>query len=719
MEEKDDLDLLPTCIALTSMALKTCKKFKPLNTQLVSYCLLIDRKINNKGRLLDILTGEGKSCVIAMVAATYALLGRTVDIVTSSPVLSQRDAEEWHEFYKTLEIDVDCNVEDNWDDDSQCYKCAIVYGTVETFARDILKTKFLLQDVRKGRKYDIVIVDEVDSMLIDQGVQCTYLSHDVASIGLRHFEPILSLIWMNVSRFVELYDNGDMTWYRTEQELFFFTLCRISNDPLHILHQVEQKGGVTPGFTDKYVGETLEGQIKLLRSLDVSDVKRFFSLAREYLSKDINIYAARDDWNGGVHTGISILVYENGRSSVVLTGENVKKHLEKMITKVSSKNGETGISLPIHLREYCKSRLKYWIGNAFVAKQMKQDREYVVRDNDVYPVDFQSTGVIETNKKWGDGLQQFLEMKHCLPISPLSLITNFLSNVDFFDLYRNNTVDVCNILGVSGTLGGEPEKAFMSETFSVEFATIPTFKRRKLFELDGLIFEDELKWLDRMIKTVKSVVANQRAVLVICEDIATADRMNEKLSSEVCEAKFYLHYNDDGCHDRPWKKDLEPGNVVITTNIGARGTHFGTDKTVNKEGGLFVLVTFIPLNDRVEMQAFGRTGRRGATGSCQIIVNKKEMPKWLRLCETVEEAKRLRNEVNEHRLKISNEVKLMRNKQKLFDKYCEFKKELVNLNNNLDAKVETIQKEILDETWAKWIQKWETNDQKSNNDVSK
>ena len=49
----------------------------------------------NKGRLLEILTGEGKSCVIAMVAATYALLGRTVDIVTSSPVLSQRDAEEW------------------------------------------------------------------------------------------------------------------------------------------------------------------------------------------------------------------------------------------------------------------------------------------------------------------------------------------------------------------------------------------------------------------------------------------------------------------------------------------------------------------------------------------------------------------------------------------------------------------------------------------------
>ena len=93
--------MLSSCLSVVSMALYICKRYQPLNTQRVSYCMLVSRKeedkrhlINSKGRLLEILTGEGKSCVIALVAATYALLGRAVDIVTSSPVLSQRDAED-------------------------------------------------------------------------------------------------------------------------------------------------------------------------------------------------------------------------------------------------------------------------------------------------------------------------------------------------------------------------------------------------------------------------------------------------------------------------------------------------------------------------------------------------------------------------------------------------------------------------------------------------
>ena len=102
-----------------------------------------------------------------MVAGTYALLGSNVDITTSSPVLSERDAEEWQCFYALLGFSVGCNIQEMAVEDTRCYEFPIVYGTVETFARDILKTEFQLIDVRRGRQCEIVIVDEVDAMLID------------------------------------------------------------------------------------------------------------------------------------------------------------------------------------------------------------------------------------------------------------------------------------------------------------------------------------------------------------------------------------------------------------------------------------------------------------------------------------------------------------------------------------------------------------------------
>ena len=221
--EHDEEEVLSSCLAVTSIAFNICKGVWPWNTQLVSYGLVVARRTKKKGRLLEILTGEGKSCVIAMVAATYALLGKTVDIVTCSPVLSQRDAEEWREFYTVLNLESECNIDTK--EDGRCYKCPIVYGTVETFARDILKTEFLLQDARKGRICDIVIVDEVDSMLIDQGVQCTYLIHEVGNTGMFHFEPILAFIWMHVSLLTPvILKNGVVLHWKIPEVFFYYSV---------------------------------------------------------------------------------------------------------------------------------------------------------------------------------------------------------------------------------------------------------------------------------------------------------------------------------------------------------------------------------------------------------------------------------------------------------------------------------------------------------------
>ena len=726
-KQKDGIDGMSYSLALLSMALYKCKKFWPLNTQLVSYCVLVSGKAKNKGRLLEILTGEGKSCVIAMVAATYALQGRTVDIVTSSPVLSHRDAEEWRNFYTTLKLGVGCNVEDKTEEDSQCYKCSIVYGTVETFARDILKTEFLLQNVRMGRKYDIVIVDEVDSMLIDQGLQCTYLSPEVASIGMRHFEPILGLIWMHVSKFELVFFNEKCVFYQSEPEVFFITLSRMSKeiDPLQILRLAEEedgRNGIKKGFTDEYLSKDIEDQTDMLITFDSGQVAKWFEFVRKFLNMDFDIYQDFMDMCNAAESNIQQNVSHRSRLSVLATGgpystmffneDLIKDCLTKMIIDVILDENENKIDLPLYLREYCIKRVRYWIDNAFQAKNMQPNREYIVKGNAIYPVDYKSTGVIETNKKWGDGLHQFLEMKHGLPTSPLFLITNFLSNIEFFDRYG------CNIIGVSGTLGNDAEKKFMHDTFSVEFATIPTSKRRKLFEIDGEILEDENELFDRVYENVESALVNKRAVVVICEDVETAIRLSLIISScckrsEQRDTKRIPSNVSCLANDRFFgdhmSKELKPGDVIVSTNLGARGADFVLDDNVNKNGGLFLLATFLPLNDRVEKQAFGRTGRRGATGSCQIILNRSAMPELLRSSKTVDEAKRLRDSIEMHRLNNTTKVNLMRNNQKLFREYCKSKIAFNNASAD-DWEDLRIQVEILDETWANWIQNYGTVD---------
>ena len=546
-----------------------------------------------------------------------------------------------------------------------------------------------------------MIVDEVDSMLIDQGVQCTYLSHDVASIGMCHFKPILAMIWMHVSRLTPFISNEGILFYFTEPQPVLVVLSRLSKeiDPLQILRLAEEDGGVRgikKGFTDKYLSKDFNNQIIMFRDVDSFNLCMF---ARKVLHLDIDIY--KDNFSSYSDRSRISIVSSSGtyQTSVVLPGDMIKDRFTKLITD------ENEINLPIHLKDYCNSRLQCWIDNAFLAKDMQPGREYIVQDDAIYPVDYKSTGVIETNKKWGDGLQQFLEMKHGLPRSPLSLITNYLSNIDFFDRYGSN------IVGVSGTLGDDREKQFMSDTFSVDFATIPTSKRRKLVELDGLILGRKFIRPDVVFEKVKST-AEQRAVLVICEDIATAEEKYKRISSKASKVTLYSRIKSEGdCMNTV----LKPGDIVITTNLGARGTDFVTDDIVNKNGGLFVLVTFIPLNDRVEKQAFGRSGRRGATGSCQIIVHREAMPEWARQCETIDEVKRLRDSIERHRLDKYNttEVTWIRRKQKLFREYCKFKNKFVTMNDSEsnDLKIQT---EILDETWAKWIQQYETQDHESN-----
>ena len=237
------------------------------------------------------------------------------------------------------------------------------------------------------------------------------------------------------------------------------------------------------------------------------------------------------------------------------------------------------------------------------------DEDYIVAQERVVPVDYRYTGVVESDRECSDGLQQFLEMDIWTKISNMTVITNFMSYYCLLQ-YSNQ------IYGITGTLGNQSERLVFRKLYNgVKTCDIPSFKRRKLFEVQGSVFEGDNKWLRGVCKVVKVQISPtpfraKRALLVICETINKAKAVYNALGNDISQKKLCINNN---CNNSAiFQKKLEAGDVIIATNPAGRGTDLAVSDTV--------VQTFLTTNERVEQQAFGRTARQGSPGCAQLVV---------------------------------------------------------------------------------------------------
>ena len=190
-------------IAVISRASKIVNTHQLRDTQCISLLIFIDSILFRKnGRLANISTGEGKSLITISTAISQILIkGGTVDILTSSEVLAERDAEESKEMFGIFDISVsnNCDAEANSNEKlrkERYEKNSVIYGEIGHFQRDILLTKYYDKDIRKANA-TCLIIDEVDSMCIDNMCNTLYISHQIAD--LRYIKEIYCFIWQAVN----------------------------------------------------------------------------------------------------------------------------------------------------------------------------------------------------------------------------------------------------------------------------------------------------------------------------------------------------------------------------------------------------------------------------------------------------------------------------------------------------------------------------------------
>ena len=196
-----------------------------------------------------------------------------------------------------------------------------------------------------------------------------------------------------------------------------------------------------------------------------------------------------------------------------------------------------------------------------------------------------------------------------------------MSNMSYFNEFKGR------LFGLTGTLGSEAECQLLNVVFGVQFMKMPRFRRRFCSELNALLSSDENQWLVNVSKATHDTQLKQRAVLIVCENISAVNSIVKQLNADYKDAKSiigniraYTSSFDTQFQREQQEKPLEPGDVIVATNLAGRGTDLKISSTLEKNGGLHVIISYVPANARVEAQAQGRTARAGQPGTYQFVV---------------------------------------------------------------------------------------------------
>lgn len=567
-----------------------------------------------RGKLLQVATGEGKSTIVCILAIVNALKegvsGRKmqVDVITSSPVLAERDAVDKAQLFNMFGLKCSCNNDTvpYLQGVKDCYTDNIVFGEVSQFQFDKLRDDYSQLDTLGSRQCQVAIVDEVDAMLIDDSSKLSRLSSTAA--GMDHFQPIYIFLWhklLDVQRRVIMFDSR---MYLLNGKVEF------------------EEGKLAMHYA------TEQGEI-----IKIPDLDRYIEGNKNNLSPSIGEL---------IHGSID---------------EFLEKTLNSFLDDLVSKNI---IRVPANFEKFFSRQHAKWVANSIEALNYQENVQYVVHNGQIKPVDYISTGIVQGATNWSDGLHQFLQLKHNLKMTSETLTTNFLSNIAFINSYHR-------VFGLTGTLGSKKAREVLRSVYKVDTVNIPQLRQKQYVEFPTMVSPNETKWFRDICSAALVETRKERGVLIISETIKQANVLKECLLARYRPSAIKTYTMNNMNQERQIEKVL-PGDIVIATNLAGRGTDIQTD-AVEQWGGMHVIVTFMPQNQRVQEQAFGRTARQGKVGTGQLILNMQQLGFDYENIDP-REVKNRRDVIESGQLEMfqNDDLKLIQAKDELFAKFSKF-----------------------------------------------
>ena len=564
---------------------------------------LIGGIVLHQGRIGEMQTGEGKTLVSTLPIYLNALTGDGVHLVTVNDYLAKRDSAWMGPILEFHALRIDCIDfhKPNSPERKRAYDADITYGTNNEFGFDYLRDNMShsLDDIVQ-RKHNYAIIDEVDSVLIDDARTPLIISGPTKDGDRHEFDNLKP----KIQRLVTL------------QKTY---LSNILSEAKTLIKDSDNDQG---GFLLFRAYRGLPKNKALIKFLSEQGVKQTLQKTENFYMQDNNremhqideeLYFTIDEKNNQIELtdkGIETLSQDLDDKDFFIM-PNISTEVKSIEEKGLSSEEEAKAKSELFNDFDVKSERIHSINQLLKAFTLfEKDVEYVVVENKVMIVDEQ-TGRIMDGRRYSDGLHQAIEAKENVKIEAATQTFATITLQNYFRLYTK-------LSGMTGTAVTEAGEFW--EIYKLDVTEIPTNKPIARKDEDDLIYKSKREKYNAIIEDVITLRNNKRPVLIGTTSVEISELLSKMLSR--------ANINHNVLNAKLHKKEADivteagnPGVVTIATNMAGRGTDIKLSKDVINSGGLAIIGTERHDSRRVDRQLRGRSGRQGDPGSSQFYVS--------------------------------------------------------------------------------------------------
>ncbi len=561
----------------------------------------------HKGKIAEMATGEGKTLVATLPVFLNALTGNGVHVVTVNDYLAKRDSEWMGPLYMFHGLSVDCidKHQPNSEARRQAYLADITFGTNNEFGFDYLRDNMASSPADLvQRRHNYAIVDEVDSVLIDDARTPLIISGPVPKKGDQLFEELRPL----VERLVE-----------AQKRLATQLLAEAKR-----LIPSENQADVEAGFLALFRShKALPKNKPLIKFLSEPGIKTG-------MLKTEAIYMEQNNRRMPEAVEPLYFVIDEKMNSVDLTDKGIELITGNaadptlfVLPDIASEmaaiegSGLEGDELMMKKDELftnyaVKSERVHTINQLLKAYTMfEKNTEYIVTEQGEVKIVDEQTGRIMEGRRYSDGLHQAIEAKERVKVEAATQTFATITLQNYFRMYHK-------LSGMTGT--AETEAGELWDIYKLDVVVIPTNRPIARNDMNDRIYKTQREKYNAVIAEVEKMVAEGRPVLVGTTSVEISELLSRmltmrKIEHNVLNAK--LHQKEA---DIVAKAGLK-GTVTIATNMAGRGTDIKLSPDVKAAGGLAIIGTERHESRRVDRQLRGRSGRQGDPGSSVFFVS--------------------------------------------------------------------------------------------------